>query len=164
MSPAQLTLIRLLLGSMRYYLMLLLPISFSFFFRIFLFIVFPFSSPLFKFTCSPLARMEIMLPLLKTHAVTSYIPAAIIKILVLSFSQKKWSGTVLADSPSHGISPPGLTSPDCHIHLPTIFSSHKVSLIVAWSLRMLCKSASVILSARASLISLSALLTSSISE
>lgn len=38
-----------------------------------------------------------MAPLAKTHAVTSYTPAAIIKILVLSFYQKKWSGTVFAD-------------------------------------------------------------------
>jgi hypothetical protein len=85
------------------------------------------------------------------------------RMLVLSFYQKKWSGTVLADSLSQGIKDPGFKSPECHIHLPTIFSEQRVSLMVAWSLRTVCRSASVTLSARASLISLKALLTSSIS-
>ena len=164
-SPWTMMLILLLCGKRRYYVELQPPNSFSLFFFCFLLMLLScgvFSSLFFIVICSPFATMITELPP-KAHAVISYIPAVTIRMLVLSFSQKKWSGTVLAVYVYQGMKPPGLIIPDCQSHLPRIFSEHSVSLMVAWSFIRVWRSASVTFSAKASFISRRALLTSSIS-
>lgn len=133
-SPEQLTLILLRAGSITKYSTLLPQKSFPLLlfltwlvdFPLKLLIKFEFSSVLSESRVQPFIKTLNVLPLLKMHALISQIPGANIKILVLSFYQKKCYGTVLADQISHGIKLPGFKSPLCHIHLPTIFYEHKV--------------------------------------
>lgn len=150
-SPWTIMLILLLCGKSKYYVELQPLNYFSLFFFCFLLrlpIWEEFSSLFFIVICSPFATMMTELPP-KAHAVISYIPAVTIRMLVLSFYQKKWSGTVLAVYVYQGTKPPGFIIPDCQSHLPRIFSEHRVSFIVAWSFIRVWRSASVTFSAKA---------------
>jgi len=101
---------------------------------------------------------------LKNPKFISYNPGAIVKIIDLSSSHKKFSGQVLIVCISQGIANPFYNSPDFQSQRAEQFSAHKASLIVVYSYKALFSSYFVTKTLSISLwISSRALFTSSVS-